>query len=129
VAFSFPGLSGADMGACWLLPRAVGLGRAADWLLTGREVEAPEALAAGFFSRLVPADRLAAEAAEAARRIARGPKDAAAVTKRLLDGEASMTLEEALRAESAVQSAFMDREDFREAYRAFLEKRDPRFRS
>jgi len=131
VAFAFPrvGLSGADMGACWLLPRVVGLGRATDWLLTGRVVDPPEALAAGFYSRVVPAESLLADAGETALRIAHGPRDAAAVTKRMLDGEHGMTLEQSLHADAALQSAFMDREDFREAYRAFLEKRDPRFTS
>lgn len=127
IAFSFRGLSGADMGACWLLPRLVGLGRATDWLLTGAEVSAEEALAAGLVTRVVPAEALLAEAQAAARRIADAPREATIVTKRMLERESSMTFDQALRAEAEAQSRLMLTEDFREAYRAFMEKREPRF--
>jgi enoyl-CoA hydratase/carnithine racemase len=127
IAFSFPGLSGADMGACWLLPRLVGLGRATDWLLTGATVPAAEALAAGLVTRVVPADALLGEARAAARRIADAPREATAVTKRMLEKESAMSFDQAIRAEAAAQSALMRTEDFREAYRAFMEKRAPRF--
>jgi enoyl-CoA hydratase/carnithine racemase len=127
VAFSFRGLSGADMGACWLLPRLVGLGRATDWLLSGATVSAEEALAAGLVTRVVAADRLVSEAADAARRIAEAPREATAVTKRMLERESTMTFDEALRAEAEAQSALMMTDDFREAHRAFMEKREPRF--
>ena len=127
IAFSFRGLSGADMGACWLLPRLVGLGRATDWLLTGAPVSAGEALAAGLVTRVVPSDALLAEAQAAARRMADAPREATIVTKRMLDRESSMTFDQAIRAEAEVQSKLMMTEDFREAYRAFMEKREPRF--
>jgi enoyl-CoA hydratase/carnithine racemase len=127
IAFSFRGLSGADMGACWLLPRLVGLGRATDWLLTGATVPADEALAAGLVTRVFPAATLLEEARAAARRIADASREATIVTKRMLDRESTMTFDEAIRAEAEAQSALMLTEDFREAYRAFMEKRDPRF--
>jgi enoyl-CoA hydratase/carnithine racemase len=127
IAFAFPGLSGADMGACWLLPRIVGLGRAADWLLKGATVPAADALAAGLVTRVIPAEVLLAEARGTARRLADAPRQATAVTKRLLDREASMTFDQALRTEEKSQAALMLTEDFREAYRAFMEKREPRF--
>jgi enoyl-CoA hydratase/carnithine racemase len=127
IAFSFRGLSGADMGACWLLPRIVGLGRATDWLLSGATVSAEDALAAGLVTRVIPAEALVAEAQSAAGRIAAAPREATAVTKRMLERESTMTFESALRAEAAAQSALMQKEDFREAYRAFMEKREPRF--
>ena len=127
IAFSFRGLSGADMGACWLLPRLVGLGRASDWLLNGTTVTADQALAAGLVTRIIPAEVLVAEARASARRLSTAPREATAVTKRMLERESSMTFSAALRAEARAQSALMRKDDFREAYRAFLEKREPRF--
>jgi enoyl-CoA hydratase/carnithine racemase len=127
LAFSFRGLSGADMGACWLLPRIVGLGRAADWLLRGATVTAPEALAAGLVTRVIPPESLLAEARAAARQIADAPREATAATKRMLDRESTMTFDQAIRAEARVQSALIMKEDFRESTRAFMEKREPRF--
>ncbi|MBI3854056.1 MAG: enoyl-CoA hydratase/isomerase family protein [Planctomycetes bacterium] len=127
IAFSFRGLSGADMGACWLLPRLVGLGRAADWLLNGATVSAEDALAAGLVTRVLPAGLLVAEARSAARRIAEAPREATAVTKRMLELESSMSFDQALKAEAKAQSALMLTDDFREAYKAFMEKREPRF--
>jgi enoyl-CoA hydratase/carnithine racemase len=127
IAFSFRGLSGADMGACWLLPRIVGLGRATDWLLNGATVSADQALAAGLVTRIIPAEVLVAEARGAGRRLATAPAEATAVTKRMLERESSMSFDAALRAEAQAQAALMLKEDFREAYRAFMEKREPRF--
>jgi len=127
IAFSFRGLSGADMGACWLLPRLVGLGRATDWLLTGASVGADEALASGLATRVVPAEQLVADAQATARRIADAPQEATTVTKRMLERESTMSFDRALRAEAQAQSALMLKDDFREAYRAFMEKREPRF--
>jgi enoyl-CoA hydratase/carnithine racemase len=127
ISFSFRGLSGADMGACWLLPRIVGLGRASDWLLSGATVGAGEALAAGLVTRVLPDDVLLGEAKAAARRFSHAPREATAVTKRMLDLEGSMSFDRALRAEERAQAALMLQEDFREAYRAFIEKREPRF--
>lgn len=127
IAFSFRGLSGADMGACWLLPRLVGLGRATDWLLNGTSVGADEALSTGLATRVIPAEVLVGEAKAAARRFEYAPREAMSITKRMLDLEASMSFDRALRAEEKAQAALMLKEDFREAYRAFMEKRDPRF--
>jgi enoyl-CoA hydratase/carnithine racemase len=127
ISFSFRGLSGADMGACWLLPRLVGLGRATDWLLNGASVGPDEALATGLATRVIPAEALLGEARAAARRIADAPREATAVTKRMLEKESTMTFDQALKAEAAAQSALMMSDDFREAYRAFMEKREPRF--
>ena len=127
ISFSFRGLSGADMGACWLLPRLVGLGRAADWLLNGASVGAEEALASGLATRVIPAEALLGEARAAARRIADAPREATAVTKQMLEKESTMTFDQALKAEAQAQSALMGTEDFSEAYRAFMEKREPRF--
>ncbi|HEV3029559.1 MAG TPA: enoyl-CoA hydratase-related protein [Planctomycetota bacterium] len=127
IAFSFRGLSGADMGVCWLLPRIVGLGRASEWLLTGATVAAAEALAAGLLTRVLPSEVLLGEAKAAARRFTDAPREATTVTKRMLDLEGSMSFDRALRAEEKAQAELMMKEDFREAYRAFLEKREPRF--
>ena len=126
-AFSFRGLSGADMGACWLLPRLVGLGRASDWLLNGATVGADEALSAGLVTRILPPQVLLGEARATARRLSHASREATAVTKRMLDLEGSMSFERAIRAEEKAQAALMLQEDFREAYRAFMEKREPRF--
>ena len=119
--FAFPGLAAADMGIARLLPRTVGLGRAKDWLLTGREIGAPEALDAGLVARILPREILVAEARASALRIALGPREALAVTKRLLDREASPAVE------AIEQAKLMGRPDFEEACRAFAEKREPRY--
>ena len=119
--FSFPGLAAADMGVSRLLPRIVGLGRATEWLLTGRDVGAAEAVAAGLAARIVPADLLVAEARATALRISDGPREALAVTKRLLQQEASPAVE------AREQARLLGRPDFQEACRAFTEKRPPRF--
>ena len=83
--------------------------------------------AVGAQTRIVPADALVSEARAAARRIADAPREATAVTKRMLGRESTMTFDQALRAEARAQSALMLKKDFREAYRAFMEKREPRF--
>jgi enoyl-CoA hydratase/carnithine racemase len=127
VTFSFPGLAAADMGVSWLLPRIVGLGRAADWLLTGREIGADEALAAGLLSRIVPGEILVAEARTTALRIADGPREALAATKRLLDSQFALPFPKALEAENKVQAALLSRPDFVEACRSFVERRSPRY--
>jgi enoyl-CoA hydratase/carnithine racemase len=129
IAFLFPkvGLSGADMGACWLLPRLVGASRAAEILMTGEFVDPQEALRIGLYHRVVPQESVLPEARAWAVRLARGPVTAHGVTKRMLDREASMTLEEALAAEAAEQARLMEHPDFREAYEAGREKRPPRF--
>ena len=121
------GLSGADMGVAWLLPRIVGLGRATELLMTGDFIDAERALAIGLYNRVVPAEQLMAEAHGMAAQLARGPSPALAVTKQALDREYTMSLEEALRFEADVQADLMLHPNFREAYEAFREKRDARF--
>ncbi|HXO20633.1 MAG TPA: enoyl-CoA hydratase family protein [Thermoanaerobaculia bacterium] len=129
IAFLFTkvGLSGADMGASWLLPRLVGMGRAMELLMTGDFVTAREAERIGLYNRVVPADRLAAEGRSWAERLARGPSFGLEVTKKLVLREATMDLESALAAEVEIQAACMLDPNFREAYEAFRAKREPRF--
>ena len=129
IAFLFVkvGLSGADMGAAHLLPRVVGLGRATEMLMTGDFVDATEALRIGLYNRVVSAERLAAETAEMAGRLARGPAAGLAATKDALNREVHMSLEAALDHEAAVQAELMQRPDFHEGFAAFMAKRPPRF--
>jgi enoyl-CoA hydratase/carnithine racemase len=130
IAFLFTkvGLSGADMGASWLLPRLVGRGRAAEILLLGDFVPAREAERIGLYNRVVADDRVLAEATALAERLARGPAFGLEVTKSLLLREAAMDVESALAAEVEIQAACMLHPDFREAYEAFKAKREPKFR-
>jgi enoyl-CoA hydratase/carnithine racemase len=125
--FTRVGLSGADMGVAWLLPRIVGLGRATELLLTGDFIDAETAHRIGLYNRVVPQDRVVAEAVAVAERLARGPSAAIGVTKSALDGEASLDFEAALAYEAEAQAALMEAPNFREAYEAFKEKREPRF--
>ncbi len=129
VAFLFVrvGLAGCDMGACAMLPRIVGLGRAAELLYTGRAISGSEAHAWGFYNELCAPDALAARANELARGLAQGPTLAHAMTKRMLLAEWSMPLLEAIDAEAVAQASLMESNDFRRAYEAFLAKRPPRF--
>lgn len=129
IAFLFVkvGLAGADMGVAHLLPRIVGLGRASELLLTGEFVDAAEAHRIGLYNRVVPAGALADAAHEVARRLARGPAQALAATKRALQIELGMSLEQALDEEARIQASLMARPDFREGFLAFMEKRAPRF--
>jgi enoyl-CoA hydratase/carnithine racemase len=130
VAFLFNrvGLAGCDMGACAILPRIVGQGRASELLYTGRALGADEALAWGFFNRLVAPEALAEEAAALAREIADGPAFAHAMTKRMLAMEWAMSVEQAIEAEAVAQALCMTTQDFRRAYEAFAAKRRPEFR-
>jgi enoyl-CoA hydratase/carnithine racemase len=130
IAFLFVrvGLSGADMGASWLLPRLVGHGRATEMLMTGDFVDARRAHEIGLYQAVVPVDRVVAEATALAERLARGPAEALAVTKRALDAEWALDFETALAHEADVQAALMEQPDFREAYEAFRAKREPKFR-
>lgn len=130
IAFLFTkvGLSGADMGAAWLLPRIVGAGRASELLMTGDFISADEALRIGLYNRVVPGETLASTAREFAERLAQGPSFALEITKDALDREASMDLSSALEAEAQIQAALMLHPDFREAYEAFRDKREPRFK-
>ena len=129
IAFLFckVGLSGADMGAAWLLPRIVGLGLATELLMTGDFITAERALAIGLYNRVVPADRVLAEATEFATRLAKGPSFALGITKDALDREAAMDLASAIEAEAQAQAACMRNPNFREAYEAFRAKREPKF--
>lgn len=125
---SFPearrGLS-ATNGASFLLPRLVGAGRALDWLLTGREVDAEEAAAAGFASRVVPADELASAALETATAIARAAPGGAAAARRLLRGPEREALEAALRREVEIVLQGMRSPEYEAGLRAFVERRGP----
>jgi enoyl-CoA hydratase/carnithine racemase len=125
--FTRVGLAGCDMGACAMLPRIVGQGRAAELLYTGRTLRAEEGLAWGFWNALHPADRLEAEAAALARRLADGPTFAHAMTKRQLNREWDMGLDAAIEAEAQAQAICMQTKDFERAYRAFLAKAPPVF--
>ena len=125
--FSRVGLAGADMGAAWLLPRIVGLAHANELLLLGDFISAERAAAIGLYNRVVPGERLMAEAAEIAVRLARGPSAAHGVTKQALNEEAAMDLVSAIEYEARVQAELMRHPNFREAYEAFRDRRDPRF--
>jgi enoyl-CoA hydratase/carnithine racemase len=129
IAFLFVrvGLSGADMGVSWLLPRLVGLGRATELLMTGEFIDAQRAHQIGLYHRVVAPERVQAEARGLAEALARGPAEALAVTKRALDAEAVTGFEDALRHEAEVQAALMEHSNFREAYEAFRARRDPKF--
>ncbi len=121
------GLAGCDMGACALLPRIIGQGRAAELLLTGRSMGAEEGERWGFFNRVCPRAQLLAEALDMAAKLAAGPSFAHMMTKAMLNQEWSMSIEAAVEAEAQAQAICMQTEDFRRAYRAFVEKRPPEF--
>ena len=125
--FSRVGLAGADMGACSLLPRTIGAGRAAELLYSGRTMPADEALAWGFFNRLCEPAALLDEAGAFARDLAGGPVLAHAMTKAMLHREWSMPLDDAIDAEAHAQAICMQTNDFRRAYEAFATKRAPEF--
>jgi enoyl-CoA hydratase/carnithine racemase len=130
IAFLFVrvGLSGADMGAAYLLPRVVGLTRATELLYTGDFLEAREAERIGLYTRVVPAEELADVTREFATRMARGPAFALAMTKEMLNREMDVSLDTALEWEAQAQATCMQHPDYREAYEAFVEKREPQFR-
>ena len=115
------------MGACAILPRIIGQGRAAELLYTGRAMTAQEGEAWGFFNRLVAADALEQEALALARRIAAGPTFANGITKTQLVAEWSMSLDQAIEAEAQAQAICMQTKDFERAYRAFVAKQKPVF--
>jgi enoyl-CoA hydratase/carnithine racemase len=125
--FSRVGLAGADMGAAWLLPRIVGLAHASELLMLGDFVTAERAAEIGLYNRVVPGERLMAEATDFAARLARGPSVALGVTKQALNDEAAMDLRSAMEAEAFAQAACMLNPNFREAYEAFRAKREPTF--
>jgi enoyl-CoA hydratase/carnithine racemase len=125
--FSRVGLTGADMGAAWLLPRIVGLAHASELLMLGDFISAERAAQIGFYNRVVPGDRLMGEATDLACRLARGPSAALGVTKQALNQEAAMDLVAAIEWEAKAQAECMQHPNFREAYAAFRAKREPKF--
>jgi enoyl-CoA hydratase/carnithine racemase len=129
IAYLFPkvGLSGADMGAAYLLPRIVGLGRATELLLTGEFVKAERAEQIGLLNRIVPAEKLREEAHAFAQALADGPHFAHSMTKRMLEYEGHVDFTTGIEAEAQAQAICMQHPDFREAYDAWKEKRAPRF--
>lgn len=125
--FTRVGLAGCDMGACAILPRLIGQGRAAELMFTGRAMTAEEGERWGFFNQLAPADQLLSEATKLARTLAAGPMFAHSMTKTMLNQEWNMSIEQALEAEAQAQAICMQTEDFRRAYEAFAAKRKPEF--
>lgn len=129
VAFLFTrvGLAGCDMGACAMLPRIIGQGRAAELLYTGRAMDGREAAGNGFFNRLCEPDEVLAAAREMAERLAAGPTFAHGITKTMLNKEWNMGLDEFIEAEAQAQAICMQTRDFERAYEAFVNKRKPVF--
>ena len=129
VAFLFNrvGLAGCDMGACAILPRIIGQGRASELLFTGRAMDGKEAERYGFFNRLCAPGTTLGEAERLAATIAAGPTFGNAMTKRMLDMEWAMSIEAAVEAEAVAQALCMQTEDFRRAFRAFSKKEKPVF--
>ena len=125
--FTRVGLAGCDMGACAILPRLIGQGRASELLFTGRSMLAEEALAWGFFNRLVAPEGVLQEAVALATEIAQGPTFAHAMTKRMLHAEWNMTVDAAIDAEAEAQAVCMETQDFHRAYHAFVAKQKPKF--
>ncbi|MGD9914941.1 MAG: enoyl-CoA hydratase family protein [Rhizobiaceae bacterium] len=125
--FTRVGLAGCDMGACAMLPRIIGQGRAAELLYTGRSMSAAEGERWGFFNRIVEAASLEAEALELAGRIVAGPTFANGITKTQLNQEWSMGLDQAIEAEAQAQAICMQTADFERAYKAFVAKAKPVF--
>src|SRR6201984_2297959 len=121
------GLAGCDMGACGILPRIIGQGRAAELLFTGRAMSAQEGVQWGFFNGIVEAQSLEQEALSLARRIASGPTFANGITKTQLNQEWSMSLDQLIEAEAQAQAICMQTKDFERAYRAFVAKQKPVF--
>jgi enoyl-CoA hydratase/carnithine racemase len=129
VAFLFVrvGLAGADMGACNILPRIVGAGRAAELLYTGRSMDGAEAERWGFYNKLCEPEALVTEAQALARSIASGPTFAHAMTKRCIHQEWSMGIDDAIEAEAQAQAICMQTKDYERAYNAFVAKQRPVF--
>lgn len=126
--FTRVGLAGCDMGACAILPRIIGQGRAAELLFTGRSMSADEGHAWGWFNRVVAADALLGVAEEMAHSLAHGPSFAHGMTKKMLDQEWAMGVDQAIEAEAQAQAICMQTEDFARAYRAFVAKEKPAFK-
>jgi enoyl-CoA hydratase/carnithine racemase len=130
VAFLFNrvGLAGCDMGACAMLPRIIGQGRAAELLFTGRSLGGAEAERWGFFNRLVEPASLLDAALTLAQQLVQGPTFANGMTKRMLQAEWAMSIDDAVEAEAIAQALCMKTEDFRRAYEAFAQKQKPAFK-
>ena len=130
VAFLFVrvGLAGADMGACNMLPRIVGSGRAAELLYTGRAIGGDEAERWGFYNKLCEPEQVLAEAQALAKSLADGPTFAHAMTKRCIHQEWSMGVDESIEAEAQAQAICMQTRDYDRAYRAFVAKQKPEFK-
>ena len=126
--FTRVGLAGADMGACALLPRLIGQGRASELLFTGRSMTAQEGLQWGFFNALHEPPELLAQAQKLAQQLASGPTFAHGMTKTMLHQEWAMTLDQAIEAEAQAQAICMQTQDFKRAYEAFAAKQSPVFR-
>lgn len=125
--FTRVGLAGCDMGACAMLPRIIGQGRAAELLYTGRSMSAEEGHGWGFYNRLVEPEQLDSEALDLAQALAAGPTFAHGMTKTQLNQEWSMGLEQAIEAEAQTQAICMQTRDFERAYLAFVAKEQPVF--
>lgn len=125
--FTRVGLAGCDMGACAILPRIIGQGRAAELLYSGRTMSAEEGSAWGFFNRLVDGDKLESEAIAFAQRLCAGPVFAHGITKTQINQEWSMSLDQAIESEAQAQAICMQTKDFERAYKAFAAKEKPVF--
>ncbi|HEX9545107.1 MAG TPA: enoyl-CoA hydratase-related protein, partial [Pyrinomonadaceae bacterium] len=130
IAFLFVkvGLSGADMGAAYLLPRVVGLAKATELLYTGDFISAAEAERIGLYNRVVSTDQLAGTTSNLAQRLTKGPAFALAKTKEMLNREMHMNVDAALKSEAQAQAICMQHPDYREAYEAFVNKREVKFK-
>lgn len=126
--FTRVGLAGCDMGACAILPRLIGQGRASELLFTGRTMTAKEGENWGFYNHLTTSDELSSEAQKFAKRLAEGPNFAHAMTKKMLHQEWNMGIDEAIEAEAQAQAICMQTNDFKRAYEAFVAKQKPVFK-
>ncbi|MGX1096075.1 enoyl-CoA hydratase family protein [Amorphus sp. MBR-141] len=129
VAFLFTkvGLAGCDMGACGILPRIIGFGRAAELLYTGRVMRGPEGERWGFFNRLVASEEVLSEAQAFAAELTRGPTFAHGITKKMMHMEWDMSVDQAIDSEAMAQAVCMQTEDYRRAFEAFAAKKTPVF--
>jgi enoyl-CoA hydratase/carnithine racemase len=125
--FNRVGLAGCDMGACAILPRIIGQGRASEWLFTGRSIGGEEAERSGFFNRLCEPTTLLSDAQQLARELAAGPTFANGMTKTMLHQEWSMSVDQAIEAEAQAQAICMLTQDYQRAYAAFVAKQRPVF--
>jgi enoyl-CoA hydratase/carnithine racemase len=121
------GLAGCDMGACAILPRIIGQGRASELLYTGRSMSAEEGLAWGYFNQIVPSEKVLAHGQAMAQTLADGPAFAHAMTKKCLHQEWNLSIEQAIETEAEAQAICMQTQDFERAYEAFVAKQKPKF--